>query len=65
LPATSTRVLDALGEDPASARWPDELPREFSCILDGREIRVPEPLFTKIEPEDVERWRARFGGDPA
>jgi methionyl-tRNA synthetase len=64
LPTTSTRVLDALGEDSARARWPDELPREFSCIPDDREIRVPAPLFTKIEPEDVERWRARFGGEP-
>ena len=63
IPYTCEVVAEAVGEGSSSA-WPDG-----SGALDllpvGREVKAPEVLFRKIEAEQVEAWRARFGGPEA
>ena len=63
IPYTCEVVAEAVGEGSSSA-WPDA-----SGALDllpvGREVKAPEVLFRKIEAEQVEAWRARFGGPEA
>ncbi len=63
IPYTCDVVAEAVGEG-SSSGWPDA-----SGALDllpvGREVKAPEVLFRKVEAEQVESWRARFGGPEA
>ncbi|MFZ4067190.1 MAG: methionine--tRNA ligase [Phenylobacterium sp.] len=63
IPHTCDVVAEAVGEG-SSCAWPDA-----SGALDllpvGREVKAPEVLFRKIEADQVEAWRARFGGPEA
>ena len=60
IPFTCESVAAAIGE-PAGAAWP--VPEAALDLLPaGREVRAPEVLFRKVEAEQVEAWRARFGG---
>ena len=63
IPFTCEVVAKAVGESP-DAPWP-----AATAVLDllpaGREVKAPEVLFRKIEGDQVEAWRARFGGPEA
>jgi len=61
-PATSNRVLGALGRGPAVA-WPgDDTTAELQVIRPGERITVPEVLYRKITEDDIASWSERFGG---
>ncbi|MFM8939615.1 MAG: class I tRNA ligase family protein, partial [Phenylobacterium sp.] len=60
IPFTCDVVAGAVGEDP-DAGWP-EIATALDLLPAGREVKAPEVLFRKIEADQVEAWRARFGG---
>jgi methionyl-tRNA synthetase len=60
IPYTCDIVAEAVGEGSSSA-WPDGV-GALDLLPPGREVKAPEVLFRKIEAEQVEAWRARFGG---
>ena len=63
IPYTCEVVAEAVGEGSSSA-WPDASGAlDFLPVV--REVKAPEVLFRKIEAEQVEAWRARFGGPEA
>ena len=63
IPFTCEVVAIAVGEGP-EASWPDPA-AALDLLPPGREVKAPEVLFRKIEAEQVEAWRARFGGAEA
>jgi methionyl-tRNA synthetase len=63
IPFTCETVARAVGE-PSGASWPDA-GSALDLLPAGREVKAPEVLFRKIEGEQVEAWRARFGGPEA
>jgi methionyl-tRNA synthetase len=66
IPATSELLLGRLGLDGAEQPWPSADPdAELVRLEPGHGFSVPDPLFRKISDDDVEQWRARFGGVPA
>jgi methionyl-tRNA synthetase len=64
IPATAELLLGHLGLDPADQPWPSagDAAGELARLAAGHEFTVPEPLFRKVSDEDVEAWKARFGG---
>jgi methionyl-tRNA synthetase len=63
IPFTCEVVANAVGEGP-DASWPDPAVA-LDLLPTGREVRAPDVLFRKIEADQVEAWRARFGGPEA
>ncbi|MCA3719593.1 methionine--tRNA ligase [Phenylobacterium sp.] len=63
IPFTCEVVANAVGEGP-DASWPDPAVA-LDLLPTGREVRAPDVLFRKVEAEQVEAWRARFGGPMA
>jgi methionyl-tRNA synthetase len=61
LPATAERVLGALGL--ALGQWPRGL--DTGDVVPGAPFEIPPVLFAKIGDDEVEGWRARFGGHAA
>jgi methionyl-tRNA synthetase len=61
IPFTGAEVLDAFGERLDDARWPTDVPAEMHALSAGAPLVRPKVLFEKIEPEDIEAWKARFG----
>ena len=63
IPDTATRVLRAIGVDPAKAQWvPEVLEGELTRAKAGASVDDPGVLFKKVLPEDVAAWSARFAG---
>ncbi|MCA3709972.1 MAG: methionine--tRNA ligase [Phenylobacterium sp.] len=60
IPFTCEVVAKAVGES-QDAPWPDPAVA-LDLLPTGREVRAPDVLFRKVEAEQVEAWRARFGG---
>jgi methionyl-tRNA synthetase len=63
IPYTCEVVAGAVGEGP-DLSWPDTA-AALDLLPVGREVKAPEVLFRKIEADQVEAWRARFGGPEA
>jgi methionyl-tRNA synthetase len=63
IPFTCEVVAKAVGESP-DAPWPSAT-AALDLLPAGREVKAPEVLFRKIEGDQVEAWRARFGGPEA
>ena len=63
IPFTCEVVAKAVGESP-DAPWPSAT-AALDLLPAGREVKAPEVLFRKIEGDQVESWRARFGGPEA
>jgi methionyl-tRNA synthetase len=61
IPATSERVLEALGSN-ARPTWPSSTAEALTLIEGGRKIDVPPILFEKLSPQWVETNRAMFAG---
>ncbi|MET0903157.1 MAG: class I tRNA ligase family protein, partial [Acidimicrobiales bacterium] len=62
IPASSTTVLEALG-DP-DARWPDptSVGAELRTLPPGHPVTVPPVLFAKITDDELAELAERFGG---
>ncbi|MCA6273079.1 MAG: methionine--tRNA ligase [Phenylobacterium sp.] len=63
IPFTCEVVAKAVGES-QDAPWPYPAVA-LDLLPTGREVRAPDVLFRKVEAEQVEAWRARFGGPMA
>ncbi|WP_240008206.1 methionine--tRNA ligase [Pseudaquidulcibacter saccharophilus] len=61
VPATATRVLDALGVPSEKRVWTDG-EGWLEILPAGHKFEVPDLLFQKIEDEQVAEWAAMFGG---
>lgn len=63
IPATSSRILDALGRSGDESGWIRGDPSEelIEYLPAGAPLRVPPILFAKVTDDDVVAWRARFG----
>lgn len=63
VPSAARTIHDATMPAPAIIPWPGESMAAFLGQLDaGQPIRVPDVLFAKITDEQIEAWKARFGG---
>ncbi len=65
IPFTSDAILEAFGEGGETPRWPGGAEAALTHLKPGSRFDAPDVLFAKIEDEQVEAWRARFGGEPA
>jgi methionyl-tRNA synthetase len=64
IPKTAAALAEALGRDPAATAWPQASPAaELAKIGPGHAFRVPDLLFSKLLPEQVEAFERQFGGD--
>jgi methionyl-tRNA synthetase len=62
MPATSEKLYGALGLGAQEKRWiSGNVQAELALLEAGRPFTVPEILFRKIQDEDVEGWKDRFG----
>lgn len=62
IPFTADRMFAVFGLDPeASARWPESAAAALSRFTGGERFTPPDVLFKKIEDDQVEEWRERFG----
>lgn len=60
MPSTSDEILAQLNAIPRS------IPDAFELVLlPGHTIGTASHLFTKIDPTNIDKWRAEFGGEAA
>lgn len=60
MPSTSDSILDQLQATPRV------IPNAFSVdIFPGHRIGTPSHLFSRIDPKNVDKWRAQYGGAAA
>jgi methionyl-tRNA synthetase len=65
IPATSAKLLECLGLDPADVAWPDRpMAEELARLPAGHGFTVPPILFHKIDGDRIEQLTATYGGDP-
>jgi methionyl-tRNA synthetase len=63
IPGASRKLLEALRLDPNNVSWPTtNIADELSRLRPGKEFNVPEPLFKKIEDDEVKRLEEVYGG---
>jgi methionyl-tRNA synthetase len=63
IPASARRIHQAIQDAPEIIPWPDQKMAEFLDDLEyGMAISAPDVLFAKIADEQIEAWKARFGG---
>ncbi len=64
IPFTAEKMFAIFGLDPDEAsRWPDNASAAMSRFTGGEAFAPPDVLFAKIEDEQVEEWRRRFGAE--
>ena len=64
IPVTADRMAAIFGLDPEeAARWPESAGAALSRFSGGEPFSPPEVLFKKIEDDEIEDWRARFGAE--
>ena len=63
IPDTAQKILDTLNlSGPCPDDWPTGIDAALSAIPPGHSIGEPNLLFRKVEKEEIETWRRRFGG---
>jgi methionyl-tRNA synthetase len=63
MPTAARAIHHAIQMAPEVIPWPSEPMAEFLDRLEpGQPINPPDVLFAKITDEQIEEWRARFGG---
>jgi methionyl-tRNA synthetase len=62
IPETAMKMLKALGREDEAGTWPIDIERELQSIGAGQVFTIPDVLFAKIDDEQVEKWKTRFGG---
>ena len=67
IPATSARILDAVGVGATDVEWPSHIEAAASMLRGGHPLKEgPDVLFRKVTDEEIGLWRDRFGaGAPA
>ncbi|HWD26674.1 MAG TPA: methionine--tRNA ligase [Rhizomicrobium sp.] len=63
MPAMARHIHAAIQTAPEIVPWPDAPMAQYLDQLEhGMTINPPQVLFAKITEEQIEQWRARFGG---
>jgi methionyl-tRNA synthetase len=60
MPATAAQLLDSLTVPAERRDWPSR--GILQTVEPGSAFDVPDVLFGKVSDEDLEAWKARFGG---
>lgn len=64
IPFTSDKMFGIFNLDPETAsHWPDDGASALSHFKGGEAFTPPEVLFKKIEDEEIDVWRERFGAE--
>ena len=64
IPFTADKMFAVFGLDPETASaWPESAAAALSRFRGGEAFAPPEVLFAKIEDEQLEDWRRRFGAE--
>jgi methionyl-tRNA synthetase len=64
IPFTADKMFAIFGLDPEEAsRWPTSAAEALSLFKGGESFVLPDLLFSKIEDEQVEEWRQKFGAE--
>ena len=64
IPFTADKMFAIFGlESVKASRWPTSAAAALSRLKGGEAFTLPEVLFAKIEDEQVEEWRKRFGAE--
>ncbi len=64
IPFTADKMFAIFGLDPVEAsRWPTRAASALSRFKGGEAFTLPKVLFAKIEDEQVDEWRKRFGAE--
>ena len=64
IPFTADRMFAVFGLDPETASaWPESAAAALSRFRGGEAFAPPEVLFAKIEDEQLDEWRSRFGAE--
>ncbi len=64
IPFTADKMFAIFGLDPEDAsRWPTSAAEALSLFKGGESFTLPDLLFSKIEDEQVEEWRQKFGAE--
>ncbi len=64
IPYTADKMFAIFGLDPEEASgWPDDIKAGLSLLKGGEKFTPADVLFKKIEDEQVEEWRAKFGAE--
>ena len=63
IPSYARLIHESIMPAPEIIPWPEDPMAKFLDQLPtGREIQPPAVLFAKIADEQIEEWKARFGG---
>jgi methionyl-tRNA synthetase len=66
IPFATQAMAKGLRLQPDALAWPKgSIATELAILQPGHEFDVPDVMFAKILPEQVQAWEARFGGAPA
>ncbi len=64
IPFTAEKMFTIFGLDPAEAsNWPESVNDALLTLKGGETFSPPDVLFAKVEDEQVESWRAKFGAE--
>jgi methionyl-tRNA synthetase len=64
IPFTADKMFAIFGLDPEEAsRWPTSAAEALSLFKGGESFTLPDLLFSKIEDEQVDEWRQKFGAE--
>ncbi len=64
IPATTAKMFAIFGLDPKVAgRWPSSAKAALGLLPPGHSFNPADVLFKKIEDEQVQEWRIKFGAE--
>lgn len=64
IPFTSDKMFEIFSLDPDThSTWPDLGEISLSTLAGGESFTLPEVLFQKIEDDQIEEWREKFGAE--
>jgi methionyl-tRNA synthetase len=63
IPETASRIAACLHLDDPDRTWMDRpIAEELEALPPGHPFDIPDVLFRKVTSDEIEAWRARFGG---
>ena len=70
IPDAAAKILEAMNIPPQfrtwdfrGENWEDSVKAVLDAVPRGHDISAPDVLFAKIEDDQVEAWKTRFGGE--
>ncbi|MBT8473032.1 MAG: methionine--tRNA ligase [Marinicaulis sp.] len=63
IPFTAEKMFAIFGLNDAEAGWPDDIAAALNRFKGGEAFIPPDVLFAKIEDEQIEEWRQKFGAE--